>query len=118
MSSLRVLIDSGADVNEVVPNTKSTPLHLIAQCYNTDSARSVIQLLLDANAHIDCIDKNGLKPEDVAWTWNIRMFLQENRKLSLKCQCARLINAQNLSYISYLSPTLINFVRMHSKDSN
>jgi len=62
------LIDSGADVNEVVSNTKSTPLHLIARCYNIDSARSVIQLLLDANAHIDCIDKNGLKPEDVAWT--------------------------------------------------
>ncbi|UJR11047.1 hypothetical protein I4U23_015231 [Adineta vaga] len=97
--SLRVSIDSGVDVNEVILSAKSTLLHLIARCHT--------------DAHIDCIDRNGSKPEDLALIWEIRMFLQENRKLSLKCQCAHLINTRNLSYRSHLSSALINFIRMH-----
>ncbi|CAF0768149.1 unnamed protein product [Adineta ricciae] len=114
LSCIRVLIDSGVDVNEIVSSTKSTPLHLIAQCSNIDHARSVIRLLLEANAHLDYVNRNGLKAEQLACDWEIRDLLRINRKLSLKCQCAHLVNSRNLNYSHYLCPRLIKFVQMHT----
>ena len=116
MSIVRLLIRCGADVNEVAPSMKSTPLHLTARCNDVDNAKSVIRLLLDANAHIDCIDGSGQQPEDRAWSFEIQMLLHENRKLSLKCRCAQLINLKNMCYAKSLSSNLIGFVRMHSRN--
>ena len=85
MSIVRLLIRCGANVDEVDSVTKSTPLHLIARCENVDNARSVIRLLLDANAHTDCTDIMGHLPEDVARTLEIKELLHANQKISLKC---------------------------------
>ncbi|CAF1282811.1 unnamed protein product [Adineta ricciae] len=97
LSCIRILIDSGVDVNEIVSSTKSAPLHLIAQCSNIDHVRSVIRLLLETNAHLDYVNRNGLQAEQVAYDWEIRDLLRVNRKLSLKCQCAHLVNSRNLN---------------------
>jgi hypothetical protein len=119
LSIVRLLIHCGANVDEVNSKTKSTPLHLIVRCQNVDNARSVIGLLLGANAHIDCLDIKGYQPEDLARTLEIKELLHANQKLSLKCLCARLINMNNVCYTTSLSSNLIDFVRMHSRhDSN
>jgi hypothetical protein len=115
LSIVRLLIDCGANVNEVDSTTKETPLHIIAGCHDIDHARPVVKLLLDANAHIDCGNIHGCQPEDFARTFEMKEFLHANRKLSLKCLCANLINLKNIRYASCLSSNLIGFVRMHSK---
>ena len=110
------MICCGADVDEVEPTSKSRPLHIIAKIYDEKKVIPVIRLLLDANAHIDCINSKGYLPEQIAWRLEIRQVLQANRKLSLKCQCARLINLKTVSYMNYLSSNLIAFVRMHGRN--
>lgn len=117
-SIMRVLIENGANVNEIQPIDEYTPLHLFCSGFyfeNLDDAISIIKLLLDANAHMDCVDAYGRRPEERAHHVEIRQLLQENQKLSLKCRCARMIIEQNLYYEKYLSKYLIKFVRMHGK---
>jgi hypothetical protein len=103
-------------VDEVDLFSKSTPLHIISQTYNLNEnlRRSVIELLLDANAHTDYINENGHLPEYYAGQAEIKELLRVNRKLSLKCRCAQLINSENVNYENSLSSRLIAFVRMHS----
>ncbi len=112
------MIRCEANVNEAHPSTKLTPLHLIARSYNVsvDNGTSVIRLLLDAGAHIDCIDNSGYQPKDRASQLEVRELLQANRNLSLKCRCAHLIISTHLCYTNYLSPNLIAFVRMHGSN--
>jgi hypothetical protein len=116
LSIVRLLIDYGADVNRADRRTKSTPLHLISRCYDVDVTKSVIRLLLDANAHTDCIDRNGRLPEDYTREFEIKEFMRANRKLSLKCQCAYLIILKNVCYMNYLPSNLIAFIRMHDRN--
>lgn len=104
-------------MNEIHRDTKSTPLHLIARIYDMDVANTVIRLLLDANAHTDYTDYEGCTPEDCARTLEIKELLRNNRKLSLKCRCANLINLQNVPYENYLSSNLIAFVQMHNTNA-
>ncbi|CAF3855504.1 unnamed protein product [Rotaria sp. Silwood1] len=115
LSVIRLLIDAGADVDQAHPRTKSTPLHMIADCVNADIARSIIELLFAADAHIDCIDYRNCRPEDRARTLEVKELLRTTQKLSLKCRCAHLINSTNMSYANYLSSRLVVFVRMHGR---
>ncbi len=96
----------------------STPLHIISQAYNEDSSKSVIKLLLDANAHTDYTDIYSSLPEDRTYQLEIQELLRVNRKLSLKCRCAQLINSEKLCYENSLSSHLIAFVRRHRRSSN
>ena len=114
-SIIRLLINAGANVDELEPRTKSTPLHLIASSHDVDAAVETIRILLDANAHLDYVDYQGLRPEDVADNFEIRDYLRVNRQLSLKCQCAHLIAKNRICYKDALSARLIQFVHMHDK---
>jgi hypothetical protein len=113
LSVVQLLIAYGADLDEAGPRTKSTPLHLLSSSEDIDNSRFFINLLLDANAHTDCIDKNGRLPEDCAAELEIKELLRVNRKLSLKCRCAQLIILKNVSYVNCLPSHLIAFIRMH-----
>jgi hypothetical protein len=76
----------------------------------------MIKLLLDANAHLDCVDAYGDRAKDCARNFEITELLQSNEKLSLKCQCAWLIIRRSIGYKKYLPTSLINFVRMHGRE--
>jgi hypothetical protein len=104
-------------VDEAHLITRSTPLHIICQTRNVDSSKSVIKLLLDANAHTDYTDICSRLPGDLTYQFEIQDLLRVNRKLSLKCRCAQLINSENVCYENSLSSHLIAFVRMHSRSS-
>jgi hypothetical protein len=102
-------------VDEVNSSSESTPLHIISQTDNVNEnlRRSIIELLLDANAHTDYTDEYGHLPEYYGGQAEIKELLEVNRKLSLKCRCAQLINSENVNYANSLSSRLIAFVRMH-----
>lgn len=78
----------------------------------------MIKLLLDANAHLDSLDAHGRQPEHCTGDWEIKILLRARKKLSLKCQCARLIVQRSVCYKYYLPTSLIAFVRMHGCKQN
>jgi ankyrin repeat protein len=57
------LIRAGANLNLRSRKYHRTALHQAAAIGNFD----IITLLLDCNAHLTPIDKNGRTPEDIAW---------------------------------------------------
>ena len=89
------------------------PLHLVAYINNTDVALPIIEILIAAGAHTDCLDFQGFLPEDRAANNEIRQLLHSKRSMSLKCQCAHLILSKNINYEFYLSKNLKNFILMH-----
>ncbi|UJR16588.1 hypothetical protein I4U23_003488 [Adineta vaga] len=117
LSIIHLLIHAGADVNGTTTVNKATSLHSVVEYWNHDDAKLIVRILLDANAHLDCIDFRGLRPEELLSDLEIKELLRANRKLSLKCRCAHIIVANNLNYTNYLSLKLIRFVQMHSKET-
>ncbi|CAF0983041.1 unnamed protein product [Adineta ricciae] len=114
LSIIRWLIYAGADVNETDSHSKTTLLHYVARSYNIGRERPIIQILLDADAHMDCVDAYGHLPEDYANDREVREILRAHRKISLKCLCAHLIVSSKISYKHCLSPKLVHFVHIHS----
>ena len=113
-SVIRWLIYAGADVNETNSRSNMTLMHTIGGAYNIYPSRPIIQILLDAGAHIDCVNAYGHLPEDCAHNMEIKEILRTHRKISLKCLCARLIASSKIPYKHCLSSTLVHFVYMHS----
>ena len=100
-------------MNQVQKNGGSRPLHLIANATNVDDAVSVIDMLIRAGAHTDCLDFDGFLPEQRAKSNTIKSLLHSRRTRSLKCRCVQLIISSKLPYKSHLSPTLHSFIHMH-----
>ena len=75
---VRLLIDRGADVDEVDLRTGLTPLHLVSFDEGSDSRGLAIRILLDANAHTDYTDQYGRLLEEYAQEWEIRDLLRIN----------------------------------------
>ncbi|CAF1306550.1 unnamed protein product [Adineta ricciae] len=117
LSIIRWLIYAGADVNETDSHSKMTLLHYIVQPYNIDKARPILQILLDADAHIDCVNAYGRSPEDYVDDREVKEILRAHRKISLKCLCAHLIVSSKISYKHCRSPKLVHFVNIHSDDN-
>ncbi len=93
-----------------------TALHRIASSATGVNAIAIIELLINAGAHIDCVNCYEEMPVDTATMNEIRFLLQsKQRPPSLKCLCARLITAQQLNYDSLWPPhTALNrFVLLH-----
>ncbi|CAF1350169.1 unnamed protein product [Adineta ricciae] len=116
---IRMLIHCGADVNILVfgddtsYRRNSSLLHLIAHSGDIDLVQPIVELLVAAGIHTDRLDTHGHLPEQCATNTEIRELLHSKRSLLLKCQCAHLILAEQISYESYLSNSLKSFVRMH-----
>ena len=109
----RMLIEYGADVDEVDPTTKSFPLHLICNGRDVDAMQWTARTLLDANAHTDYIDPYENLPGQYTGYIEIEELLRNNQKLSLKCRCAHIINSEKVSYVGHLPKSLITFVKRH-----
>ncbi|UJR13239.1 hypothetical protein I4U23_000261 [Adineta vaga] len=113
-SVICLLIQCGADVNDVFDRYGNRPLHLIASCSNVLVAKPVIQLLLDYGAHPDVVDYAGRHPVDLTWDHDVKNLLSNSKHLSLKCRCAQL-TSKNLNYQKYLTPKLHSFIQLHTK---
>ncbi|CAF0780577.1 unnamed protein product [Adineta steineri] len=93
----------------------NTALHIISQSDKLD-ALSIIELLINAGAHLDCLNKHNKTPFDYAKTIEMQTLLQKQQTPSLlKCLCARHIVTQQLQYESIwpAKARLNTFIYLH-----
>ncbi|CAF3077052.1 unnamed protein product [Rotaria sp. Silwood2] len=107
------------DLNAINTIRGDTALHIISRSSkrvtNTNPI-AVVELLINAGAHIDCVNEYGETPLAVAIHNEIQDLLRlKQNPPSLKCICARFIADQQLAY-ECLWPTqtpLNTFVLLH-----
>ena len=90
-----------------------TPLHLT--CRRSDNQK-ILQILLHAGCHTDCVDRSGRTPLDLIKNSEMQsLFLSERVPSKLKCLCARLVVEQQLNLDSLGSSVsaLNKFVLLH-----
>ncbi|CAF3562034.1 unnamed protein product [Rotaria sp. Silwood1] len=111
----RLLIDCSADVNALNFN-ENTPLHELVQSISSSNVLQIIDLLCNAGAHLDYVNKQGQTPLQLVSSSRIKIIERLKKKMDvirLKCCCARLIRQQQFSYENIFSTSLVNFVRKH-----
>ena len=104
------------DINAFEGILGDTPLHRIARSETGINAIEMIKLLIDAEAHIDCLNAAGETPAEVAVRPDILSFLHSKQAVpKLKCLCARLITEEELGYRGPFSsrPDLCRFIVSH-----
>jgi hypothetical protein len=113
-SGLRLLLTCGSrwlDLDAIEPFHGNTPLHII--CYRTQD-RKIIELLLNAGCHIDCVNKHGKSPIDYVKNKQTRTLLStKSAPLNLKCLCARMIVKKRLNINTFGTSALNKFIILH-----
>ncbi|CAF3090375.1 unnamed protein product [Rotaria socialis] len=92
-----------------------TALHIVSQS-NKPEALSIVKLLLNAGAHIDCRNKHNKTPFDSAKTIEMKNLLQRQQaSVSLKCLCACYIVEKQINYeFIWRKDTKLNtFIYLH-----
>lgn len=123
LSTVRVLICYGRrwiDLDAVDKVLGNTALHKISESWlfvvDNQQQKAIIELLVRAGAHVDCVNANGQTPLDIATNDETRNLLRSKQTLPrLKCLCARLINEQQLPFNNiWPSSTPMNtFLHLH-----
>ncbi len=93
----------------------NTALHIVSQSTKTD-ALPIVELLINAGAHVDCLNKHNKTPLNYAKSPEINDLLQRHQTPSLlKCLCARYIVTQQINYeLTWPSGTKLNsFIYLH-----
>ncbi|CAF3480721.1 unnamed protein product [Rotaria sp. Silwood1] len=122
LSTTRLLLTYGKqwiDLDAINTIGCDTALHVISRCSKRDTNTNpvaIVELLINAGAHVDCVNQYGETPLSVAIRNEIKDFLRLKQiPSSLKCLCARLIAKHQLAY-ECLWPTqtpLNTFVLLH-----
>ncbi len=76
----------------------------------------MIDLLCDAGAHLDYVNKKGQTPLESIYPLKISTIQCLKKRIDvirLKCLCARIIRHQQFSIENILSKSLVNFVQKH-----
>ncbi|CAF2743786.1 unnamed protein product [Rotaria sp. Silwood2] len=116
---IRLLLHCGhrwIDLDAVDRIYGDTALHRIARSWTDVNAIPIIEFLINAGAHIDCLNNYKQMPINVAKTTAVRSLLQsKQRLLRLKCLCARLITNQQINYDSVwpVHTALNRFIVLH-----
>lgn len=111
LQTARTLLLCGADVNSSDAK-RNTPLHVFVS-NSRDNDEAILQLLCNANAHLDCVNDFIETPLDVAFDPKMKQLLKVKMKLSLKCLCARLIQKKNIPFHGIIANSLVTFVERH-----
>lgn len=90
----------------------NTPLHVFVSSWITCD-ETILKLLCDNGAHLDCVNALRETAIDVASNVNTMQLLKSKMKLSLKCLCARLIQNNNVLFYGKISSSLVRFVEQH-----
>lgn len=107
--------DRWIDIDAVDASNGDTALHLISRSTKSD-ALPIVELLINAQAHLDCLNKHNRTPIDEAKILEIKVFLQKQQTPALlKCLCARYIvqNRLNCDSICSSESKLHKFLHMH-----
>ena len=106
------LLHAGLNVN-ATDHQGNTPLHvavLLNPCYDMIH---LVTNLLNGGAHQDFVNHDGKTAMDLAKADEVRSFLQEKRKLELKCISARAVKRFELPYLGVVPKILEKFISMH-----
>lgn len=111
LQTVRTLLQCGANVNanNAVGNT---PVHIFVS-NSSDCNEAILQLLCNADAHLDCANALRETPMDMASNLHIKQLLKARMKLSLKCLCARLIQRNDIPFHGKIVNSLVTFVERH-----
>ncbi|CAF2090659.1 unnamed protein product [Rotaria magnacalcarata] len=109
----RLLIGCGANVN-VFDSDGNTPSHNLVKNIPMTNVLKKINLLYNADAHLDYINNKGQTPLQSMPLLHIKIIehLKKNMDvIRLKCCCAKLIRQQKFSYENIFSTALVGFIR-------
>ena len=110
------LLHAGLNVN-ATDHQGNTPLHvavLLNPCYDMiHLVTNLCEILLNGGAHQDFVNHDGKTAMDLAKADEVRSFLQEKRKLELKCISARAVKRFELPYLGVVPKILEKFISMH-----
>ena len=110
------LLHGGLNVN-ATDHQGNTPLHvavLLNPCYDMiHLVTNLCEILLNEGAHQDFVNHDGKTAMDLAKADEVRSFLQEKRKLELKCISARAVKRFELPYLGVVPKILEKFISMH-----
>ena len=110
------LLHGGLNVN-ATDHQGNTPLHvavLLNPCHDMiHLVTNLCEILLNGGAHQDFVNHDGKTDMDLAKTDEVRSFLQEKRKLELKCISARAVKRFELPYLGVVPKILEKFINMH-----
>jgi len=115
-NTTKLLIQAGADP-QATDNARNTPLHIIVSYQKIVSdfltLHAIIMALLEAGAHIDCVNSSGQTPLNAATTGVAEIILKSQTKMCLKCLAAKSIRKYNLTYQGQVPKALESFIQMH-----
>ena len=110
------LLHGGLNVN-ATDHQGNTPLHvavLLNPCHDMiHLVTNLCEILLNGGAHQDFVNHDGKTAMDLAKADEVRSFLQEKRKLELKCISARAVKRFELPYLGVVPKILEKFISMH-----
>ncbi|CAF1232443.1 unnamed protein product [Rotaria magnacalcarata] len=115
-SALQLVLACGRpwlDLDAVESSMHNTALHLL--CHVSEN-QTMIKSLLNAGAHIDCVNRYGFTPLMYATGQETKAFLKSRASSAcLKCLCARMIVNQrlNTSSIGPATSKLNKFISRH-----
>uniref|UniRef100_A0A1I8MKC2 Protein fem-1 homolog B n=1 Tax=Musca domestica TaxID=7370 RepID=A0A1I8MKC2_MUSDO len=115
-----LLVHGGANVL-AVDNMRNTPLHTLASSFPRDNiqliaqAEKIVQLLVDAGAHLDAVNSQGLTPAQVGNIGSLNAIIlnHANSSISLKCIASRCVAVNRLKYQGLVPTILESFIEMH-----
>ncbi|CAM4863346.1 unnamed protein product [Rotaria socialis] len=122
LAATRLLVCYGMrwiDLDAVDQVQRNTALHNISQSWMYDDSKdkkSIIELLINAGAHIDFVNANGYTPIDVATDDETRTLLRSKQVFPrLKCLCARAISDERIAFDGLwpMSTPMHTFLRLH-----
>ncbi|XP_073813776.1 protein fem-1 homolog B isoform X2 [Musca autumnalis] len=118
-----LLVHGGANVL-AVDNMRNTPLHTLASSFPRENAHvilqaeKIVQLLVDAGAHLDAVNSQGLTPAQMSNIGSLNAIIQNhaNSSLSLKCIASRCVAVNRLEYRGFVPTILESFIELHCTD--
>lgn len=110
-STIRALIRCAAHVN-VFDQQGNTPLHIYLINSRTIDEK-ILDLLCQADAHMDYANQDRRTPFDLALTNETKQQIRNRLTINLKCICARKIQSAKISTDGLFNDSLRNFVARH-----